>query len=48
MDNLSISNLVTLMSTEIPIDTTTSSMEAGVVKKSILTRIYDMSNLTGV
>ena len=46
MDNLIISKLVTMVSTEIPFETTTVFMEANVVKKDILTPIFDVSNLS--
>ena len=48
MDNLSISDLITAVSTEIPLDTTTSFVEANAVKLEILSQIYDVTNLTGV
>ena len=48
MDNLSILDLITSVSTEIPMDTTTSFVEPNVVKLEILSRIYDVSNLSGV
>ena len=48
MDNLGIPDLITSVSTEIPMDTTTSFVEANVVKLEILSPIYNVSNLTGV
>ena len=44
MDNLSIPDLVTMVSTEISLDNTTVFMEVDVIKKDILTRIFDVSN----
>ena len=48
MDNLSIPDLITSVSTEIPLDTTASFVKADVVKLEISSRIYDMSNLSDV
>ena len=48
MDNASIPDLITSVSTEIPLDTITSCVGANVAKLEILSRIYDVSNLSGV
>ena len=48
MDNLSIPDLITSVSTEIPLDITTSFVEAELVKSEILSRIYNVSNLLGL
>ena len=48
VDNLTIPDLVTVVSTEIPLNTTTSFMEADVVNKDIFTRVFDVINLSGI
>ena len=48
MDNLGIPDLITAVSTDIPMDTTTSFVESNMVKQEILSRIYNVSNLTGI
>ena len=48
IDNLSILDLLNIVSTEVPLDTTTLYVAAEVVKKQILVSILDVSNLTGV
>ena len=48
MDNLAIPDLITVVSTELPLDTATSFTEAEVMKRNIMSRIYDVTNLCGV
>ena len=48
MDNLDIPDLITTVSTEIPMDTTTSFLEANMLKLEMLSRIYNVSNFTGI
>ena len=48
MDNLSIPDLITSVSTEIPLDTTTLFVEDDVVKLEVLSRIKDVSSLSSV
>ena len=48
IDNLSIPDLPNVVSTEVPLDTTTSYVAAEVVKKQILASFLDVFNLTGV
>ena len=48
MNNLSITDLESVISTEIPIDTTTVLVEATEIKKDIFTRIFDVNNMSGI
>ena len=48
IDNLSTLDLITAVVSKIPIDTTTSFMEANVVKKDIMDAVYSVSSLTGL
>ena len=48
MDSLAIPDLITVVSTELPLDTTTSFTEEEVVKRNIASRIYNITNLCGV
>ena len=48
MNNLSIPDLITLVSTKIPLDTTTSLAEADAIKMKFLSCIYDATNISGV
>ena len=48
MDNLSIPDLITVVFIELPLDTTTSFTEVEVIKRNIVSHIYDVTNLCGV
>ena len=48
MDSLAIPDLITIVSTELPLDTTTSFTDPEVAKRNILSRIYNITNLYGV
>ena len=48
MDDLRISDLVTVVSTETQLDTTTSFLKTIDMKKDIITQIFDVYNLAGV
>ena len=48
MENLSIPDLVTVLSTEIPLDTTTVFVEATEINKDVITRIFEINNLSGI
>ena len=48
MDNFVIPDLVTVISTELPLETTTSFTEVEVAKRNIVSHIYDVTNLYGV
>ena len=48
MNTQSISDLVTVVSAEVPLDTTTVYVEATKLKKSIISSVYDVSNLVGI
>ena len=48
MDSLAIPDLINVVSTELPLDTTTSFTEAEVVKRNISSRIYDVPKLCSV
>ena len=44
MDNLAIPDLITVVSTKLPLNTTTSLTEVEVVKRNIVSLIYDVTN----
>ena len=48
VDNLGILDLLTVVSTEVHLDTTTSYIEAEVIKKTVLSSILNIVNLLGV
>ena len=48
MENLIIPDLVTVVSTETPLDIITVFVESTDIKKDIITRIFYVNNLSGI